>query len=167
MNTTPGTSVTTDSFCRRLARRAAWSSNQPSSSAASTVETIVVINARPTAIASAVPKSRTVMPGSASSTSPTISASIKIAPMPSVSTDSGTTIEASAGHTTALSTPTTNPASRASGARSISKPGRIAARNHSETAVNTTTTALRHSTRLGGGRSLGRTHQMAVVVSHR
>ena len=51
-----------------------------------------------------------------------------IAPSPSVTTDNGTTRNANAGQTMAFPTPMTKPASSASQAESIEKPGK----NHGE-----------------------------------
>ena len=125
MNTTPGTSVTTASFDRRRACRATrWSSHE-SSSMASSALTIVVTITRPTTTHNAVQNPSISTPGSRSSSRNTNSALRTIAPSPSVSTDSGTTRNASAGQTTALAMPTTNPASNASQNESIEKPGRM------------------------------------------
>ena len=64
---------------------------------------------------------------------------------------------ASAGQTTALTTPTTKPASSASTGLSIVNPSRIAARTHSAIAVITVTSRLRQATcRHDGRRSAGR-----------
>ena len=114
MNTTPGTSVTTASFDRRRACRATrWSSHELSSMASSAL-TIVVTITRPTTTPSAVQNPSISTPGSRSSSRNTNRALRTIAPSPSVSTESGTTRNASAGQTTALATPTTKPASNAS-----------------------------------------------------
>ena len=106
----------------------------------------MVTTTSPITIASEVPKPSTSTPGSRSSTHITNSAFSTIAPSPSVSTDSGTTRKASAGHTTALTSPTTKPASNASANESMSNPPRIAARNQSAPAMTTVTTNDRQTT---------------------
>ena len=69
-----------------------------------------------------------------------------------MSTESGTTRNASAGQTTALTMPTTNPASRASQNVSIENPGSTAASSQSEKPVTTVTTTVRRTTWRQGGR---------------
>ena len=125
---------------------------------ASSALTNVVTITRPMTTHSAVQNPSISTPGSRSSSRNTNSALRMIAPSPSVSTDSGTTRNASAGQTTALATPTTNPASNASQNESIEKPGRIAASSHSPSVVTTVTTMVRHRTVRHDGRSAaGRT----------
>ena len=165
MNTTPGTSVTTASFDRRWAWRATrWSSHESSSMASSALTNVVTIT-RPMTTPNAVQNPSISTPGSRSSSTNTNSALRTMAPSPSVSTDSGTTRNASAGQTTALATPTTNPASNASHNESIEKPGRIAASSHSPSAVTTVTTTVRHRTVRHDGRSAaGRTTRDVCVI---
>ena len=158
MNTTPGTSVLTAVFEHLRALRATRSSSHEESSMASSELSSVVMTTRPTMIHRAGQNPSMVTPGSRSSSRNTNTVLRTIAPRPSVSTESGTTRNASAGHTTALPTPTTNPASNASGNDSIENPGRMAAKSHSSTAVRTVRTRPRHSTRVRDGRSAaGRT----------
>ena len=101
---------------------------------------MVVTITKPTTTHSAVQNPSISTPGSRSSSKNTNSALRMMAPSPRVSTDSGTTRNANAGHTTALPTPTTNPANNASQNESIENPGKIAASSHSPTAVTTVTT---------------------------
>ena len=89
-----------------------------------------------------------------------------------MSTEIGTTTNASIGQTTALRRPTTRPASRASTGRSMSKPSRTAARNHSATAgrhrhgqrADRRPAAGRAGPRPAERRSLGAAHRPAVPV---
>ena len=109
MNTTPGTSVTLASFERRRACRAMrWSSHELSSTASSAL-TIVVTITRPMTTHNAVQNPSISTPGSRSSSRNTNSALRMMAPNPRVSTESGTTRNASAGHTTALAMPIDEP----------------------------------------------------------
>ncbi len=88
-----------------------------------------------------------------------------MAPSPRVSTESGTTRNASAGQTTALAMPTTNPASKASQNESIENPGKMAASSHSPAVVTTVTTIVRHRTVRHDGRSAaGRTTRDVWVI---
>ncbi len=158
MNTMPGASLTSASFERRRACRAMRWSNHESSSTASRALTNVVTITSPTTTHNAVQNPSISTPGSTSSSRNTNSALRTIAPSPSVSTDSGTTRNASAGQTTALAMPTTKPASRASHNESIEKPGRMAASNHNPSVVTTVTTMERQRTVRHDGRSAaGRT----------
>ena len=156
--TTPGTSVTVACRRRRRARRAAMWSNHESSSSANAHDTSVVMAARPMTTATLVQKPDSSTPGSRSSSNNTARASRAMAPRPRVSTEIGTTTNASAGQTTALRRPMTKPASNASLGRSIVKPGRIPARSQRATAVTTVTATPRPMTRDHNGRSAaGRT----------
>ena len=69
-----------------------------------------------------------------------------MAPIPSVSTERGTTITARAGQTTALTRPTTKPARRASAGLSMVKPSSNHASTHNDAAVRIVTTMLREIT---------------------
>ena len=125
--------------------------------------TIVVTITRPMTTHNAVQNPSMSTPGSRSSNRNTNSALRTIAPSPSVSTDSGTTRNASAGQTTALAMPTTKPASSASHNESIENPGKIAASSHSSSVVTTVRTTERHSTVRHDGRSAaGRTTRDAL-----
>ena len=110
---------------------------------------------RPITIASDGQNPSISTPGSSSRTQPTTTALSTIAPRPSVSTESGTTRNASAGQTTALATPTTNPASSASQNESIANPGSTAASSQRENPVITVTMTVRRSTWRQGGRWRG------------
>ena len=167
-NTTPGTSVALAPFVRRLACRATRRSSHESSSMASSALTMVVAIVRPMTITSAVQKPSISTPGRRSSRNRTNRALRMMAPRPSVRTESGTTRKARAGHTTALATPTTNPARTASQNESMENPGRIAASSHSETEVNAVTSRLRQSVSRNDGRAVdgfaGRGVDGAVIV---
>ena len=129
-------------------------SSHESSSMASSTLTMVVAIVRPTTISRAVQKPSISTPGRRSSRNRTNRALRTMAPRPSVRTESGTTRNARAGHTTALAIPTTNPASRASQIESIENPGRNAASSHSETDVNAVTSRLRQSVSRHDGRAV-------------
>ena len=133
---------------------------------ASNALTAVVTITRPMTTHSAVQNPSISTPGSRSSSRKTNSALRTMAPSPSVSTESGTTRNASAGQTTALAMPTTNPASNASQNESIEKPGKIAASSASPIVVTTVTTTARHRTVRHDGRSAaGRTTRDVSVIS--
>ncbi len=76
-----------------------------------------------------------------------------MAPMPRVRIEIGTRITDSAGQMIAFNTPMSRPASSASLALSIEKPGRTQARNQSTTAVQIAVTKPRHNKLASDGRS--------------
>ena len=131
-----------------LAGDARWSSHASSSMREHATTIAVVTTTRPIDDRTARSRSRRSRRRAAGRARSRRTAALStIAPSPSVSTESGTTRNASAGQTTALATPTTNPASSASQTESIEKPGQDRGQQPQRDGVNAVTSRLRHSDR--------------------